>query len=115
MDAAVPNHYVAKGALGVSAARRISRVQLLLFVSAMLASLTGFVSGDRAVEPRHVEQAVVAASALMDAAPAATRKAEAALPLAAPAAIAPAVLGAFHIAAAPILPGRAPVDERRLE
>jgi hypothetical protein len=114
MDAARPNHYVrlcARFERGLTDLR----VQLLLFLSAMLASLTGLMGGDRSVEPRHVEQAVAAASALVDAAPAATRKAEIALPRAAPAALVRAVRGALRPAASPFLPGRAPVDERRLE
>lgn len=79
----------------------------------MLASLTGLMPGDRSVEPRHVEQAVAASSALMDAAPAA--RAEIAQPRATPAAIVPAAARALRPAPASILPGRAPVDERRLE
>jgi hypothetical protein len=54
--------------LGVSGARD-SRVQFLLFLSAMLAGLTGLMSGDRAVEPRQVEHAVAAAAAVAEAAP----------------------------------------------
>lgn len=92
-----------------------SRVQFLLVLSAMLASLTGFMSGDRAVEPRHVEQAISAASAIADAAPAAVRKAEIAAPLTAPALAAPAVVRPFYPAAVAALAGLAPVDERRLE
>ncbi|HEX4736223.1 MAG TPA: hypothetical protein VH331_01545 [Allosphingosinicella sp.] len=89
-------------------------MQFLLVLSAMLASLTGFMSGDRAAEPRHVEQAVAAASAIADVAPA-VRQAEAAAPLALPAASVPAAAQTLYPAALAALTGLAPVDERRLE
>ena len=92
-----------------------SRVQFLLVLSAMLASLTGFISGDRAVEPRHVEQAISAAAAIADAAPAAVRTVEVAAQFAAPALVAPAAIRAFYPAADAAMAGLAPVDERRLE
>src|SRR3954471_24662280 len=53
-----------------------SRVQILLFLSAMLARLTGLISGDRAVEPRHVEHAIAQVPGSAKAARAAVRKAE---------------------------------------
>ena len=86
-------------------------MQFLLFLSAMLAGLTGFMSGDRAVEPRQVEQAIAAASVLAEAAPA---TAEAAA-LAPREAAVPARLRAPLPAATPRLHSLAPVDERRLE
>ena len=91
------------------------RVQILLFLSAMLAGLTGLISGDRAVEPRHVEQTVSVASAIVKAAPAAVREAQAVSALTIPATAAPVAVRAFYPAASVALPGRAPVDERRLE
>jgi hypothetical protein len=90
-------------------------VQFLLVLSAMFASLTGFMSGDRTVEPRHMEQAVAAASAIADVTPVAVRTAEIAAPLSLPALAAPAVLRTFTPAAHAALAGLAPVDERRLE
>jgi len=87
-------------------------VQFLLFLSAMLAGLTGFMSGDRAVEPRQVEQAVAAASVLAEAVPA---SAEAVALAAVPAAAPPPRQRARLPALAPRLASLAPVDERRLE
>ena len=114
MDGAHLNHYVPPQRAHGERRLTDSRVQLLLFLSAMLASLTGFMSGDRAVEPRHVEQALSAASAIVDVAPVAVRKAEIAAPVTAPIAT-PASLGTFYPAAVAALAGRARVDERRLE
>jgi hypothetical protein len=87
-------------------------VQILLLLSAMLASLTGLISGDGAVEPHHVQQAVAAAASIVEAAPAA-RQAEVATP--APAAFKPRRARLFAPAAARPFIDRAPVNERRLE
>jgi hypothetical protein len=87
-------------------------VQFLLFLSAMLAGLSGLVSGDRAVEPRQVEQALAAAAAVAEIAPACV---EAVTPVPLPAAATPQAIRPALPGAAPRLAGRAPVDERRLE
>jgi hypothetical protein len=95
----------------VSGAEGRFALQFLLFLSAMLAGLTGFMSGERAVEPRQVEQAVAAAAVLAEAAPVAAE----AVALRAPSAAIPAARRAALPPAGRRLASLPRVDERRLE
>lgn len=91
------------------------RLEILLFLSAMLAGLSGLISGDRAVDARQVERSAVAVSASVEAVAEAAEAASQAAGPSAPASRAFAVAAPARLSEAAAAPQAAPVDERRLE
>jgi hypothetical protein len=115
MDAGFRNHYVSCRGAASRAPSGFASLQLLLFISAMIAGLTGLISGDRGIETRSIERAVMASAAGVEVAATAVEAAAQAEPSGSPVHFAAAADQPPPAASPARTPREAGVDGRRLE